>query len=63
MKALIVSLYHFVYLMYLAFTEEDWLVNIESVLRPLVLPIEQKVFCFSIPRDRWDKEFYQLQGG
>lgn len=43
------------------------LVNIPSVTpvvpRPLALPIEQKVFSFCIPRDRWDKEFYKLQGG
>lgn len=49
--------------MTLVFTEEDWLVNIESVLRPSILPVEQKTLHFSIPRDRWDKEFYQLQGG
>lgn len=50
--------------MYLVFTEEeDWFVNIGFVLRPLVLPIEQRVFSFCVPRDRWDKEFYQLQGG
>lgn len=50
--------------------KKDWLVNIprlgQGVLRPLLeLPLESKGkdFYFCIPRDRWDKEFYQLQGG
>lgn len=47
--------------------EVGWLLNIPSVTpvvpRPLALPIEQKVFSFCIPRDRWDKEFFKLQGG
>ncbi|KAL3504108.1 hypothetical protein ACH5RR_033949 [Cinchona calisaya] len=34
-----------------------------GVLRPLALPFEQEVFPFCIPLDRWDKEFYKLQGG
>lgn len=49
--------------MNLDFSEEDWLVNIDFVPRPLSLIVVKKLFCFSIPRHRWDKEFYQLQGG
>lgn len=55
--------------MYLASIAKEvvGLVNIPSVTpvvpRPLALPIEQKVFSFCMPRDRWDKEFYKLQGG
>lgn len=52
--------------MYLLSTEDkDWLVNIRCVLRPSILPIEQKVFLFRLPIDRGDnyKEFYQLPGG
>lgn len=63
MKAVACGLNSSYILMTLVFIEQDWLANIEFVLRPLILPIEQKVFSFSIPRDRWDKEFYQLQGG
>ena len=50
-------------LMNLDFSLEDWLVNIDFVLRPLILPVGNKSFYFSIPRDRWDKEFYKLKGG
>lgn len=55
--------------MYLVITEEKetGLVNkrclIPGVLRPLALPFEQEVLPFCIPLDRWDKEFYKLQGG
>lgn len=55
--------------MYLAIIskEEVGLANIPQsvpgVLRPLALPFGQKVFSFCIPRDRWDKEFFKLQGG
>ncbi|KAL0372192.1 UNVERIFIED_CONTAM: hypothetical protein Scaly_0900800 [Sesamum calycinum] len=50
-KALVFVLILVTYLMYLVFTEEeDWLVNIECVLRPLVLPIEQKVFSSLYPK-------------
>ncbi|XVF48689.1 hypothetical protein PTKIN_Ptkin03bG0210000 [Pterospermum kingtungense] len=53
--------------MYLVVIEEkDRLVNLPSshldVLRSLSLPFEQKSFSFCIPRDRWDKEFFKLQG-
>ncbi|KAL0017638.1 hypothetical protein SO802_004707 [Lithocarpus litseifolius] len=34
-----------------------------GALRPLYLPIEQKAFAFCVPRDRWDREFFKLQGG
>lgn len=55
-------------LMYIVITEEEvGLVNkrwtIPGVLRPLALPFEQEVFPFCIPLDRWDKQFYKLQGG
>ncbi|WRX33636.1 hypothetical protein QQP08_026123 [Theobroma cacao] len=47
--------------------QKDRLVNLPGshldVLRPLNLPFEQKSFSFCIPRDRWDKEFFKLQGG
>ena len=47
--------------------EEDRLVNFPTsllgVLGPLDLIVEQKVFSFCIPRDRWDKEFFKLQSG
>lgn len=47
--------------------EEDRLVNLPNsflgVLRQLNLPVEQKAFSFCIPRDRWDKEFFKLEGG
>lgn len=47
--------------------EEDRLVNLPNsllgVLGPLDLLVEQKVFSFCIPRDRWDKEFFKLQSG
>lgn len=43
--------------------KQNRLVNIPVVLRPLIYPFEQKVLPFCIPRDRWDKEFYNLQGG
>ena len=47
--------------------EEDRLVNVADsflgLVRPLRLPFEQKVFAFCIPRDRWDKEFFELQSG
>ncbi|XP_057957836.1 mitochondrial carrier protein CoAc1 isoform X4 [Malania oleifera] len=54
--------------MYLGISEEeDRLVNYPctflGVLRLLCLPFEQKGFSFCIPRDRWDKEFFKLQGG
>ncbi|KAH1056817.1 hypothetical protein J1N35_034882 [Gossypium stocksii] len=48
---------------------KDRLVNLSGfdldVLRPLklLLPFEKKSFSFCIPRDRWDKEFFKLQGG
>lgn len=34
-----------------------------GVLRLLCLPFEEKVFSFCIPRDRWDREFFELQAG
>lgn len=47
--------------------KEGRLVNVRClipvVLKPLIYPFEQKVLPFCIPRDRWDKEFYNLQGG
>lgn len=47
--------------------EEDWLVNVPDsylgVLRLLYLSFEQKASSLCIPRDRWDREFFQLQGG
>lgn len=47
--------------------EEDRLVNLPNyflgVFRPLELSFEKKAFSFCIPRDRWDKEFFNLQGG
>ncbi|KAA3490539.1 IQ domain-containing protein IQM1-like [Gossypium australe] len=48
--------------------EKDRLVNLPGfhldVLKPLnYLPFKQKSFSFCIPRDRWDKEFFKLQGG
>ncbi|KAH1067476.1 hypothetical protein J1N35_032463 [Gossypium stocksii] len=48
--------------------EKDRLVNFPGfhldVLKPLnLLHFEQKSFSFCIPRDRWDKEFFELQGG
>lgn len=49
--------------MNLDFSEEDWLVNIDFVPRPLILLAGNRFFCFSIPRDRWDKEFYKLKAG
>lgn len=54
--------------MYLVITRETvGLANIRceipGVPRPLDLPFAHKVFAFCIPRDRWDKEFFQLQGG
>ncbi|KAL3532898.1 hypothetical protein ACH5RR_006419 [Cinchona calisaya] len=56
-------MYNFV----IAEEEKIWLVNkrwwIPGVLRPLAFPFEQEVFPFCIPLDRWDKEFYKLQGG
>lgn len=55
-------------LMYLVVNrEEDWLVNFPDsflgVLRPLNLPVEGKAVPFCVPRDRWDKEFFQIKGG
>lgn len=50
-----------------AFEEEDRLVNVSQsslgVLRPLSLPFENKAFSFCVPRDRWDKEFFKVEGG
>lgn len=48
--------------------EGDRLANIpktsRGVLRPLsLLPFEQKAVSFCTQRDRWDKAFFQLQGG
>lgn len=34
-----------------------------GVLRLLCLPFEEKEFSFSIPGDRWDKEFFEPQVG
>lgn len=46
----------------------DWLVKFPNSFlgarRPLVsLPFEGRVFSFWIPRERWDEEFFKLQGG
>lgn len=51
-----------------AFEEEDRLVNVPQsplgVLRPIsLLAFENKAFSFGVPRDRWDKEFFKLEGG
>lgn len=47
--------------------KKDRLVNVPTwflgALRPLYLPIEQKAFSFCVPRDRWDREVFKLQGG
>ncbi|KAK8597578.1 hypothetical protein V6N13_094981 [Hibiscus sabdariffa] len=53
--------------MYLGFIEEkDRLADLSGfhldVLRPLKSPFENRSFGFCIPRDRWDKEFFKLQG-
>lgn len=55
-------------LMYLVvIEEEDRLANVPAwllgVLRPYYLPFERRAFSFCIPRDRWDREFFKLQGG
>lgn len=55
-------------LMYLVIArEKNWLVNFPDsflgVLRLLSLPVEGKAVPFCVPRDRWDKEFFQIQGG
>lgn len=44
--------------------KEGRLVNIRCLIPVVLRPLfEQKVLPFCIPRDRWDKEFYNLQGG
>lgn len=55
--------------MYLVILREgDWLANIPNISRgvlgPLsLLPFEQKAVSFCVQRDRWDKAFFELQGG
>lgn len=54
--------------MYLGVVKEAVkLVNLPNlsldVLRLQDFPLEQKVFSFSIPRERWTKELFKLQGG
>lgn len=68
-RVLIIESLAFSLLMYLLVIEENYrLVNVPELLflgglRPLDFSFERNAYCFCVPRDRWDKEFFKLQSG